>query len=255
LKENAVKAKLKRGEPVFGLLSPVGDPQIIELTALLGFECYMYDCEHGAGGPTQAEAFARTCEAAGITPLARVRSADPKLVLQFLDAGIMGVMLPGVRAAADVEALVEAARYPPPGRRGMAPVRANDYLLGSMRAEEYLTFANEQILIIPQIELVEAVRNLDSLLKVEGVDGYFVGPRDLSLSMGYRDGPGHPEVQTVIADVFDRIQAAGLLTGTVAFSGPDARALANRGVGLILTSPNALLKHGADQFFGGTRGQ
>jgi 4-hydroxy-2-oxoheptanedioate aldolase len=254
LKENRVKAKLKQGEPVFGLLTPVTDPQIVELIALIGFDCYMLDCEHGPGGPSQAEVFVRTCEAAGITPLARVPSADPKLVLQFLDAGIIGVMLPGVRNAADVEPLVEAVRYPPQGRRGMAPVRANDYLLGAMRAEEYVQFANKQILIVPQIELLEAVENLDALLKVEGVDGYFVGPRDLSMSMGFYDGPGHPEVQTVIADVFKRVQAAGLITGTVAFSGQDARALVDQGVGLILTSPNSLLKHGADAFFGGIRG-
>jgi 4-hydroxy-2-oxoheptanedioate aldolase len=165
----------------------------------------------------------------------------------------MGVMLPGVRNTDDVQALVEAVRYAPQGRRGMAPVRANDYLMGAMSAEEYLRFANEQLLILPQIELIEAVDNLDSLLKVEGVDGYFVGPRDLSLSMGYYDGPAHDEVRTVIAAVFERVQDAGLITGTVAFSGQEARALVDRHVGLILTSPNALLKQGAEAFFSGIR--
>jgi 4-hydroxy-2-oxoheptanedioate aldolase len=248
-----VKSKLKRHEPVFGLLSPIGDPAVVELTALLGFECYMLDCEHGPLGPSQAEGFARTCEAAGITPLARVRSADPKLVLQFLDAGIMGVMLPGVRSAEDVELLIEAVRYPTQGRRGMAPVRANDYLIGAMGADEYVKFANEQILILPQIELTEAVVNLDSLLDIEGVDGYFVGPRDLSMSMGFYDGPAHQEVRDVIAEVFQRVSARGLLTGTVAFSGQEARALVEQGVGLILTSPNSLLRQGAEAFFGGLR--
>lgn len=249
MKENAVKTKLRRGEPVFGLLSPIYDPQVVEIVAHLGFECYMLDCEHGAGGPVEAEGFVRTCEAAGITPLARIRSTDAKLILQFLDAGVMGVMMPGIRDIADVELLVEAVKYPPVGRRGMGPVRANGYLLGPMKADEYLRFANEQILVLPQIELAEAVQNLDRLLKVEGVDGYFVGPRDLSISLGFYDGPGHDEVRLVIDDVFRRVQSAGLMTGTVAAAGEDARSLVERGVGLILTSPNNLLRVGAAAFF------
>lgn len=253
MKQNMVKAKLQQGQSVYGLLNPISDPMIIELVALLGYDCYMLDCEHGTGGPLQAENFARTCEAAGITPLARVRSADPKLVLQFLDVGIMGVMLPGVRNAGDVEQLVEAVRYPPKGRRGMAPVRANDYLMGSMPAQQYIEYANDQVLIFPQIELVEAVEGLDDLLKVAGVDGYFVGPRDLSLSMGYADGPNHTEVQDVINNVFTRTHEAGLFSGTVAFTGPDANALTKKGVGLILTSINALLKLGTDSYLGGAK--
>jgi 4-hydroxy-2-oxoheptanedioate aldolase len=249
MKENHVKAKLKRGETVFGLLSSIYDPQVVEVLAHLGFECYMLDCEHGAGGPVEAEGFVRTCEAAGITPLARIQSTDPKLILQFLDAGIMGVMMPGIRDADDVICLVEAVRYPPLGRRGIAAVRANEYLLGTTKAQEYIPFANEQILLLPQIELIEAVHNLDRLLVVKGVDGYFVGPRDLSLSMGFLDGPDHDEVRTVINDVFARVQDASLLTGTVAPTGEEARSLADRHVGLLLTSPGHLLKAGAERFF------
>jgi 4-hydroxy-2-oxoheptanedioate aldolase len=249
MKENRVKAKLKRGETVLGLLSAIYDPQVVETLALLGFDCYMLDCEHGAGGPVEAEAFVRTCEAAGITPLARVQSIEPKPILQFLDAGIMGIMMPGIRDAGDVERLVDAVRYPPLGHRGMAAIRANDYLLGKMRAEEYIPFANDEILLLPQIELIEAAHNLESLLGVKGVDGYFVGPRDLSLSMGFYDGHGHDEVKSVIADVFKRVREAGLITGTVAPTGQDARALAEQRVGLLLTAPGHLLKTGAEAYF------
>jgi len=250
MKENFVKAKLKRGEPVFGLLSSIYDGQIIEAVAHLGFECYMLDCAHGAGGPMEAETFVRTCEAAGITPLARIGSTDAKLILQFLDVGIMGVMMPGVRDVGDVQNLVEAVRYPPIGRRGLAGVRANDYMLGPMTSEQYVSFANEQILVLPQIELVEAVQNLDRLLTVPGVDGFFVGPRDLSVSMGFYDGPGHDEVRAVIDDVFRRVQDANLITGTVAPTGEVAAALVQQHVGLLLTSPANLLKAGSAAFFG-----
>src|SRR5690348_12749059 len=124
--ENAVKSKLKKGEPVYGMLTPVYDPLVVEVVGRLGFDLYMVDCEHGAGGPVEVEHLARACELVGMTPLARVRSIDPKLILQFLDAGVMGVMMPGIQNADDVQRLVEAVKYPPVGRRGIAPVRAND---------------------------------------------------------------------------------------------------------------------------------
>jgi 4-hydroxy-2-oxoheptanedioate aldolase len=250
MKENHVKTKLKRGEVVYGLLTPHYDPSIVETLGHLGFEVYFLDCEHGAGGPQQAEDVARACETVGMVPMARVRSADPKLVLQFLDAGVMGVMLPGVLDAGDVRRLVEAVKYPPQGRRGIAPVRANDYLLGSMSQAEYVSFANSQTLVIPQIETMEAVKNLDSLLDVEGVDGYFVGPRDLSMSMGFSDGPAHDEVRSLIDDIFRRVRGAGLITGTVAFSGEDARSRVESGAQLILNSVNSLLRVGAAAFLG-----
>jgi 4-hydroxy-2-oxoheptanedioate aldolase len=253
MKPNAIKKKLASGHTIFGLLTPVHDPYIVELSGLLGFDCYMLDCEHGAGGPTHAEQVVRACETVGMTPLARVRSADPKLLLQFLDSGVMGVMMPGVMTADDVKRLVEGVKYPPLGRRGIAAVRANEYLLGPMTQAEYVPFANEQTLVLPQIETAEAVKNLDSLLRVEGVDGFIVGPRDLSMAMGFPDGPAHDEVRTVMRSVFDTVRGAGLAVGTVAATGEDARGLIDIGADIILGSIQGLLKVGATTFFNAAR--
>src|SRR5438093_5619578 len=171
MRENVLKTRLESGEPVYGVLTPIYDPAVAEVVGRLGFDLYMVDCEHGAGGPVQVEHAVRACETVGITPLARVRSTDPKLILQFLDVGVMGVMMPGIRDADDVKRLVEAVKYAPMGRRGIAAVRANDYLLGAaMPQDQYVRFSNEQTLVLPQIELMEAVESLDSLLRVEGVD-------------------------------------------------------------------------------------
>jgi 4-hydroxy-2-oxoheptanedioate aldolase len=222
---------------------------LVETLGLLGFSAYMLDCEHGPAGPMQALEVVRACEGVGMIPLARVRSADPKLLLQFLDVGIMGVMMPSVMGVDDVKRLVEAVRYPPMGKRGIAPVRANDYLLAGMPQAEYIAFANEQIIVMPQIETVEALEALDDLVRVEGVDGYFVGPRDLAMSMGFADGPAHDELRQARARVFDTVRSAGLMTGTVASTGQDARALAEAGAQLLLTSVNNLLKVGASAFF------
>jgi 4-hydroxy-2-oxoheptanedioate aldolase len=249
VRENAVKARLRRGEVVYGILSPNYDTMLVETLGMLGFSTYMLDCEHGPAGPLQTLEVVRACETVGMTPLARVRSADPKLLLQFLDVGVMGVMMPSVMGVDDVKRLVEAVRYPPVGRRGIAPVRANDYLLAGMPQAEYVAFANEQIIIMPQIETVEALQALDDLVRVEGVDGYFVGPRDLAMSMGFADGPAHDELRQARARVFETVRAAGLITGTVASTGQDAQALAEAGAQLLLTSVNNLLKVGASAFF------
>lgn len=251
MKENMLKSKLKKGEAVYGILSPNYDPSLPEALGLLGFDFYMLDCEHGAGGPIEAEGVVRACETVGITPLVRVRSADPKLVLQFMDAGMMGLMTPSIGDTDDVERLVEAARYPPLGKRGIAPVRANDYLLGPMSQEQYVPFANRETLVLPQIETMEAVENLSSLLRVEGIDGFIVGPRDLSMSMGFRDGPAHAEVRAVMDEVFKAVLDAGLVVGTTAATGADARALVERGAQIILGSVNGLLKVGAGAFLEG----
>jgi 4-hydroxy-2-oxoheptanedioate aldolase len=253
MRENALKSKLSRGEAVYGMLTPVYDPAVVEIVGHLGFDLYMLDCEHGAGGPLQAEGVVRACETVGMTPLVRVRSTDPKLILQFMDPGMRGVMMPGVTNADDVKRLVEAVKYPPLGRRGIAPVRANDYLLGGTSQADYLRAANEQTMVLPQIELVEAVSNLDSLLQVEGVDGFIVGPRDLSLSMGFRDGPAHAEVRAVMDEVFAAVRGAGLVVGTTAATGQDAEGLVSRGAQIILGSVNGLLKLGAEAFLGHKR--
>jgi 4-hydroxy-2-oxoheptanedioate aldolase len=253
MRENTLKSRLASGQPSYGMLSPIYDPAVVEVAGRLGFDFYMMDCEHGSGGPVQAEHLVRACETVDITPLVRVRSTDPKLLLQFMDTGMMGVMMPGIMDADDVKRLVEAVKYPPVGRRGIAPVRANDYLFGSMSHGEYVPFSNEQTMVLPQIETMEAVRNLDSLLRVEGVDGFIVGPRDLSMAMGFPDGPAHDEVRALMYRLFDAVHAAGLVVGTTASTGQDARTLVEHGANIVLGSINNLLKVGAAEFFNAVR--
>ena len=253
MKENTLRAKLQRGEVAYGMLTPIYDPAIVEVIGRLGFDFYMMDGEHGAGGPLQLEHLVRACETVGMTPLVRVPTSEPKAVLQYLDTGVMGVMLPGVREAGDVQRLVDAVKYPPVGQRGVAGVRANDYLLGPMAQADYVRFANEQTLILPQIETMEAVDNIEALVRVQGIDGFIVGPRDLSMAMGFYDGPAHPEVRAVIDHVFEVVLGAGLLIGTTAPTGEEAADLVARGARIILGSVAWLLQAGAGRFFQAAR--
>ncbi|GAB3700141.1 4-hydroxy-2-oxoheptanedioate aldolase [Spirosoma flavus] len=251
MKQNIVKTRLKNGQPVLGVLANSADPTIAELCGFSGLDFYMIDGEHSPVTTAQVLDIVRACEVSGITPLARVRSNDPKLILQFLDAGVMGIMLPGVSTVAELESFVRAVKYPPIGTRGFGFVRANDYLMGTMNQGEYVEFANEQTLVLPQIESKEAVDNLDQLLSVEGVDGFVIGPRDLAMSMGYHDGSNHDEVKRTIAGVVDKIKKAGLVVGTTAATGDQARALIDRGVLFCLNTFSGLLKAASTDFMKG----
>lgn len=251
MKQNIVKTRLKNSQPVLGVLSNSTDPTVAELCGFSGLDFYMIDGEHSPVTTAQVPDIVRACEVSGITPLARVRSNDPKLILQFLDAGVMGIMMPGIKTVTEANALVQAVYYPPLGSRGIGPVRANEYLQGTMSQGDYVQFANEQTLVLPQIEDREAVDNLDELLTVEGIDGFVIGPRDLAMSMGYYDGPGHDEVKKTIGAVVEKIKKAGLIVGTTAASGDQARALVDRGVLFCLSSFAGLLKSAAGDFMKG----
>jgi 4-hydroxy-2-oxoheptanedioate aldolase len=248
MRENLTKTKLLNGQAVLGVISNSADPTIAEICGFSGLDYYMIDGEHSPITTAQVQDIVRACELSGITPLARIRSNDPKLILQFMDAGVMGVMMPGIKTADEVRALVAAVKYPPLGERGLGPVRAADYLLGSMNQGEYVRFANEQTLVLPQIEDREAVNNLDEMLTIEGVDGFVIGPRDLAMSMGYYDGPGHDEVKRTIAGVVEKIRAAGKVVGTTAANGDQAKALIDRGVLFCLNSVAGMLKASVTEF-------
>ncbi len=249
-----LKDRLLAGEVVHGLLSPNVEPNLVETIGLLGFDLYILDAEHGTAGPVEGAAVVRACEGAGLAPLVRPRGPDAKLILQFLDAGMTGIMMPGARSAGDVRRLVEAAKYPPDGLRGLAPVRANRFLLGAERQEDWVARANREMLILPQIETREALDQVEDLATLTGIDGFIVGPRDLALALGFPDGPSHPEIESAIDRVVAVAKKRGLVVGTVAPTGARAKDLAARGLTIMLHSVTGLLKTGAEAYFRAARG-
>ena len=208
----------------------------------------MIDGEHGGISISDVTNLVRACELYDCTPLARIRSVDPKLILQYMDAGVMGVMMPTINTAEDVRILANAIKYPPIGDRGLGPVRASDYMQGAMSQLEYVAFANQQTLVMPQIETMACVENLEAICKVEGVDGFIIGPRDLAMSMGYYDGPKHKEVQEMLDTIFKRILDSGKWFGTVAGTSAQAESLIEKGASFILNSVQGLLKVRSNEF-------
>ena len=248
MRKNKTKSKLKQNQPVYGVLSSSSDPTLAEVIGLLGFDFYMLDAEHGPLTSAQAVNVARACESVDITPLVRVGQFDMKLVLQYLDAGMMGIMMPGLRTAVQIQQFVQGAKYPPEGNRGLGPGRSANYLLGTPAEQAaYVAQANEQILILPQFEEISLLENLPELTAVPGIDGFVIGPRDFALSMGHADSANYPDVQQHIDEAIAVVHQAGLWVGITAANQPAAQQQIDRGAAIILTTVSSLLQAGAAQ--------
>lgn len=248
MRENILRNRLLDKKASYGVISPTTDPTICEYIGLAGMDFYIMDAEHGPLTLADIIHMTRACESAGITPIARINSLDDKMILQYFDAGIMGVMMPGTNTVEDCKKLVQAVKYFPLGNRGLGPVRAADYMAGKLNQVQYISFSNEQTLVFPMIETTECIDNLEALCEVDGVDGFILGPRDLALSMGFTDGPAHQEVKAVIDQAIKTVTSKGKIFGTVAASAEQAKELTDKGVTLLLNSVQGLLTNSIKTF-------
>jgi 4-hydroxy-2-oxoheptanedioate aldolase len=248
IRENRAKGKLKAGQPTYGVISTSADPQIAELFGLAGFDYYMLDAEHGLMEAAQVVDVIRACERVNVTPMVRIGSKDPKLVLQYLDAGMMGVMMPGLESAGEIRMLVDAVKYPPVGKRGMGLTRASGYIAVGKEAADYIRFSNEQTMVIPQFEDAALIDRFEEMICQPSVDAVVIGPRDLSLNMGFPDGPNHPEVQDMIDRVIAICKRTAVAAGITAGSRADSAKQVARGVTMILAIAQLVITAGSKEF-------
>jgi 2-keto-3-deoxy-L-rhamnonate aldolase RhmA len=208
-----MKARLAAGEPAFGVSVMFPSPHVVEMLGALGFDWVLLDCEHGSLTPESVELMAMAAAASGMTPIARPMTKSPEHIAQVLDRGVMGVQVPHVVTADDARAVVQAVKYHPLGKRGLAAgTRSANYdAHGSMA--DYVRAANEATLIAAQIEDEAALANLDAILAVQGIDVFFIGPSDLSQSMGHPGDPRAAPVAEAIDAALQRIRAAGRTAG------------------------------------------
>ena len=253
MKINRMKEKLQAGEPVFGVSLMIPSPQIVEMIAAAGFDWVLLDCEHGTLTLESVELMAMAAEASGITAIARPVSKSAEHILQVLDRGVMGVQVPHVNTAADARGVLEAVKYHPAGRRGLAAgTRAAVYDSHGTLAD-YVRSANEQTLIAIQLEDEAAVRNIDELLEVDGIDVFFIGPSDLSQSMGHPGDPKAPAVAEAIESSFRKMVAARRTPGTPA-TAESVRDVLDKGVRYIYTHLPRLLSSSARDYLAKARG-
>ena len=248
IQENRTKQKLKAGQPVYGVISTSDDPQLAELFGLAGFDYYMLDAEHGLLDPAQVVNVIRACESVKMTPMVRIGPRDPKLVLQYLDAGMMGIMMPGLESANDVKMLIDAVKYPPLGKRGLGLTRAAGYVAIGEKGAQYVDFANEQTMVITQFEDPALINRFEEIISQPGLDAVIIGPRDLSLNMGFKDGPSHPEVQSMIKRVIAICKKANVAAGITAGTRAIAEKEISRGMTMILGVAQTLILAGSKEF-------
>lgn len=245
---NPMKQKLLAGEPAFGVSVMFPSPHIVDIVGRLGFDWVLIDCEHGSIGIESVELMVMAAETAGVTPIARPSVNTYEAIGQLMDRGVMGVQAPHVNTADDARRAVEAVKYHPLGERGLAAgVRSASYGYG-MSMSEYAEHANNETLVCVQLEEAEAVRNVNEIVQVPGVDVFFVGPSDLSQSLGYPGRPDAPEVRHAMDTVFATIAATGKISGSAGNTQAIERYL-DQDVTYLYTHLTTLLSTSAETFF------
>ena len=251
-RKNTMKEKLITGEPVFGVSVMFPSPQVVEMVGKLGFDWVLIDCEHGSTSPESVEMMAMAAEVTGITPIARPLSNTTEAILKVMDRGAMGVQVPHVNTADDARRAVEAVKYHPQGVRGLAAgSRPANYGFG-ISMSDYVVEANRETLVCVQLEEAEAIQNIDEILEVDGVDVFFVGPSDLSQSLGLPGKSDVPEVREVINGAFASIKSAGKVSGSAGNAGATEDYI-ERGVQYLYTHLTTLLSNASNDFLAQVR--
>jgi 4-hydroxy-2-oxoheptanedioate aldolase len=244
---------LKEDRPLVGMFSGFNAAGLIEMAGFAGFDFVIIDNEHGPSGFETTENLIRAAKAAGIVPLVRTCSTTAQEILRTLDVGASGIQVPQVNNVETLRAVVNAAKYPPLGNRGVAfSTRAAGW--GFFGGPKHIETSNEKTVIVSHIETVEALENLDELLQVQGVDVFFIGPNDLSVSMGYAGNYNHPDVQGTIERTLKKIAAAGICPGILATNGDEFKRYAAWGARYMPCTVNGPLSGAMKAFIAATKG-
>lgn len=209
--KNAFKARLKAGEPQIGLWLGLADAYCAELAANAGFDWLLIDGEHAPNDLRSLLGQLQAIAPYPSQPIIRPVVGDTALIKQVLDIGVQTLLVPMVESADQARELVRAITYPPHGVRGVGSALARASRWNSV--PDYLDKADEEMCLLVQIENTVGLANLDEIASVDGVDGVFIGPADLSAAMGHRGNPGHPDVQAAIEDAIARVRKAGKAVG------------------------------------------
>ncbi|HCD1612924.1 TPA: 4-hydroxy-2-oxoheptanedioate aldolase [Serratia marcescens] len=208
---NHFKRALQEKRPQIGLWLGLCSSYSAELLAGAGFDWLLIDGEHAPNNVQTVLGQLQAVAPYPSQPVVRPPWNDAVIIKQLLDVGAQTLLIPMIQNAEQTRDAVRATRYPPHGVRGVGSALARASCWN--RVPDYLQQADEQMCVLVQIETREAVKNLDAILQVEGVDGVFIGPADLSADMGFAGNPQHPEVQRTIDDAIARIRAAGKAPG------------------------------------------
>jgi len=228
MKKNKVKLKLKNGEPALGIFQGFNSMDLVEMCGYSGYDFIILDTEHGPMSAETCIPMICAAERTGIVPIVRVSENEKSYVLKALDVGAMGIIFPMVNTVGDAKKAISLTKYiqkaneTRPEFRGMVDVsRAACYGITNT-LNDHIETSNKEIMIIVQIETKEAVKNLDEILELEGIDVLLIGSLDLSQSLGYPGEVNNPLVKDVIENAIKKIIRSG------------------KAVGIVVASPNAI---------------
>lgn len=209
---NQLKEKIQNGQMTLGTFIHLGHPIGVEALEGTGLDYIILDGEHSPMDTETLTDLVRAGEIAGLTPLVRIAEISHREIQRILDAGAQGLVVPGLTSVEQVRALVGFAKFTPVGNRSYCPTRVSrwgtqDWAKGSLEA--YMAHCNDHVLVLPQCETIELLEVIDEVANLEGVDGVFIGPYDLSISMGIPGQFSHPEFQSAIRRITDTVHAAG----------------------------------------------
>ena len=205
-----LKTNLQSGNPTIGSWLTLGNADIAEVMARSGFDWLTVDLEHSHISLSQAGDLIRTIDLMGLEALVRLTSNNPDQIKRVMDAGAHGIIVPNVKCAQDVEIAFEATRYQPLGKRGVGLGRAQHY---GAAFGKYFDWQSNGAVLIVQIEDIEAVENLSEILSQPGVDGFMVGPYDLSCSMGMPGKFGHESFLKIMEEIIEAGQSYNVPAG------------------------------------------
>lgn len=229
MKQNNLKKLLKANETAVNGWLSIPSSYSAEVMAHCGFDAITVDLQHGMIDFGQAVTMLQAISTTAVTPLVRPGGSNTVEIMHLLDAGAYGVICPQVDDADIARTVVSACRYPPVGSRSFGPSRGPLYA-----GPDYYQHANDEILVFVMIESRRAVQNLDSIMSVEGIDGIFIGPNDLSLSFG---GPPGSDPQGEVAEVIEMVRRKAterrLATGIFCADGKMARRRAGQGFQMV----------------------
>jgi 4-hydroxy-2-oxoheptanedioate aldolase len=214
MRDNPMKEMIRAGRPALGCSLMFPSPQLVEMLGHAGFDWVLLDCEHGSLSPADVEIMAMAANAVGITPIARPRSNSAADIQSVMDRGVSGVQIPHIDTRADAVRAVTAVKFGAgDGHRGLAAgTRPDNWGLGA-KMPDFTAAANARSLVCVQLESAEAIRNAKDILTVPDIDVFFIGPSDLSQSMGFPGDPKAPPVAAAIADTLALIKEAGQAPG------------------------------------------
>ncbi|MEW9123166.1 MAG: aldolase/citrate lyase family protein [Thermotaleaceae bacterium] len=225
--QNSLKRKMKSGQTVFGTFLVINSPDIVEIVALSSYDFVIIDTEHGPLSIESTQHLIRAAELRGITPITRTTNALETTILRSLDVGAHGIQVPQVNDYKTAKTLIQAAKYFPLGNRGLAMPRSADY--GTLDPITYFQAANEETLIVVHCENTQGLENLEEIVTLPEIDVVFLGPFDMSQSLGIPGQIHHPAMDEVVEKVIGITKKAGKAAGVFVTDGKQAQLRARQG--------------------------